>query len=97
MLKSVFSKVEVWGVRGKEEVQQIQQAKFQAGSAVVSFFRRLAPESFKLSLLKMRQGLPAFLGGEKDRDYLTRYSFEDYYIIRQDVEQSLDLLAVCRK
>ncbi|MFH1068601.1 MAG: class I SAM-dependent methyltransferase [Candidatus Glassbacteria bacterium] len=97
ILAGKFAESQVWGVKGRGEVQQLLTAKFRPGSPIVSFLRRAVPEAAKLAALSVRNRLPALLGGERDKSYLERYGFGDFYMETEDVDNTLDLFGYCRK
>jgi len=97
LLRHKFPDVCVWGIRGNEEVQNLELEKMKHRSSVVSFFRRMVPEWLKLVMIKFWQRLSGLGAGGKNKEFLNKYSIKDFYVIKDNVEESLDLLAVCRK
>jgi SAM-dependent methyltransferase len=97
VLKANFKDISIWGVRGTDEVQAIEHARvaWGKGSGPVSALRRVMPESLRRvagSVLKLKSGRRA----KGEPDFRTKFSIADYSVIKEQVEQSLDLLAVCR-
>ena len=91
-----FSDVQIHGIVGIPEVQQVLTTNLRAANPLAVAIKRHMPESVKLSLLRLRGALPSFMGGG-DKDYLEKYSFRDFSVIAGEAEKGLDLLAVCRK
>ena len=102
ILHSKFSDVTVWGIRGNEEVQKIEIERVKQGLSIISFdflnFRKLIPELLKPIVIKvLRKTTRRNQKSKNDGDFLNRYSSKDFYVIRDNVRNSLDLLGICRK
>ena len=97
-LAVVFPRVDVWGVRASDEVQAIEHARVAWGlrRGPTSALRRAMPEWTRrlvgdvLAPTKKRRA-------EGKPDFLTRYQLSDYFVIKDQPDHSLDLLAVCSK
>jgi len=99
VLKTSFRDVSVWGIRGTDEVQAIEHARvaWALRSGPISALRRAMPESMRRlagNIIRLAKRRSATQGMS---DFLLKYSIADYFVIKEHVEQSLDLLAVCRK
>jgi len=91
-LRTRFDSVEVWGVRGTDEIQRIEKARvawaLKPGPAAA--IRRTMPEWLRRMLGKvMKRSSPNPAGSA------LRFKSSDYSVTRESVEDSLDLLAVC--
>ena len=96
VLQQNFSDVQVHGIVGTPEVQQVLTTNLRANNPLAVAAKRFLPESVKLSMLRLKNALPEFLGGSS-KDYLEKYSFRDFSVVAGEAEKGLDLLAVCRK
>jgi len=99
VLVGSFPGAAVRGVRGTDEVQAIEKARvaWALKSGPAGALRRNMPEP-----MRRLAGRILGLSGRKRRsgetpDFLTRYSTSDYSVTEKEVDQSLDLLAVCGK
>jgi SAM-dependent methyltransferase len=102
VLKSKFSDVKVWGVFGNEEVQKIEIARVKRGLSLISFdplnLRKLIPDRIKLKIYNMLTEISKGKRELKDgKDFLERYSMNDFSVSERNVNDSLDLLAVLKK
>jgi SAM-dependent methyltransferase len=99
VLKASFPSVNVWGIRGSDEMQAIEHARvaWALRSGPVSVLRRAMPEPAR----RFAGRIQNLLSGARTRwsqpDFRTQYGLADYFIIKEEVGQSLDLLAVCTK
>lgn len=98
-LDTIFPKVNIWGIRGAEEVQAIEHARvaWALRQGPAGALRRAMPEWSRrlVGNLLARTRKKRHAGGEPD--FMARYHLSDYFIIKEQTEQSLDLLAVCSK
>jgi len=102
LLKNRFSDVKVWGIRGNEEVQRIEIERVKQGLSIVSFdpfnLRKLIPEPLKPLIIKiLRKITHRNQRSKNDRGFLTKYSLKNFYIIEDNIRDSLDLLGICKK
>ena len=102
VLRSHFSDVKVWGIRGNEEVQEFEIERVKQILRIISFdilnFRRLMPESLKPIVIKvLRRIARRNQKSNPEGDFLDKYSLGDFYVIKDNVRGSLDLLGICRK
>lgn len=102
LLARIFEDVQVWGIRGTDEIQAIEYARVKQVQKLVDrdlfHLRRLLPPGLETCLAtwlkKLRKNPSHAL---TDQDYLNTYEIHDYTIMTEHVEESLDLIAVCRK
>jgi len=102
ILKSVFSDVNVWGIRGTDEVQRLEIERVKRNLKAVSFdplnLRKLIPEALIPAIIEIRERITGANRKRKnDNESLKKYSLKDFYVIKDNVRDSLDLLGVCRK
>ncbi|MEI6900342.1 MAG: class I SAM-dependent methyltransferase, partial [Bacteroidota bacterium] len=102
VLKSSFKEAKVLGIRGNEGVQKIELDRVKLGSGLISFdrfnLRKLIPSSVKRQIIWLLKALRN-KGSEQqgDLDFMTRYRVEDFFVMEEHVEESLDLLAILKK
>lgn len=95
LLKKGFNEAKVLGIRGKKEVQEIEINRTKEPMILKLDplnIRRFLPSSFKRTILKILK-----VKGKENKDYLDKYTINDFYVIEDHLEDSLDLLGVCRK
>ncbi len=102
LLKKYFSEVKVWGIRGIEEIQKKEMQRAKQNSKIASFdplnLRNLIPEPWELAIKKaIKKMVGKTKIDKKNKESLDKYRVEDYYVIKDKVQESLDLLGVCRK
>ena len=100
ILEIYFDKVEMLGIKGNNEIQNIEQKRVSLGKNI-SFYdplriRNLIPLDMKMFLLKLKKKV---LNKEKfnSKNFLNLYSIEDFYLVSDNLNKSLDLLAICKK
>ena len=101
VLRPVFAEVQIHGVRASDEVEQIEHERLREIRRMVAFdplnLRSRIPESVKQWIGRLMEGrqrgkdTAASQGAAFDQ-----FGVSDYRAIEGDLEQSLDLLAVCR-
>jgi SAM-dependent methyltransferase len=104
-LRTRFSNVKIWGIRGNEEVQGIEIARIERIRKALEIIylldplklRKLIPESLKPLIIKILQRIIHRSQKGENGDFLTQYSLKDYYVIKNDVKDSLDILGICQK
>ncbi len=99
-LHKIFPDAQVLGIRGSDQVQAIERARvaWALKGGPMSAIRRSLPEPLKLLLGDVLGVVrKATHPGSPARDFLTAYRLDDFHVINQGVEESLDLLAVCHK
>ena len=102
ILRNNFSDVTLWGICGSEKVQKIEMERVRQILRISSFdplyLRNLIPEQFKPKIIS---ALKKIVGrnrrSKNDKDFLQKYTLKDFYITKNDVENSLDLLGICTK
>jgi SAM-dependent methyltransferase len=95
LLAGAFAHVAVWGIRGKDEIQAIEHARvaWALRSGPVSAIRRAMPESLRQLV---GGAVKAIRGASRQtQDWNTKYGLSDYFVIKTELANSLDLLAVC--
>jgi hypothetical protein len=100
LLKNKFSDTIIWGIRGNKEIQRIEAERIDRGLKIISLdplnFRKIIPQSLKLMIIKI---LTKFIKEEKKdkENFFKEYDVNDYYVIKENLEDSLDLLGICKK
>lgn len=99
-LNSKFKDLQVLGIRGIKEVQKIELGRVKINSKLTSTllinFKKIIPTSIKLFIKKIiRRSVRKETQVKKDS--LSQYSIEQFYTIKDNLDNSLDLLGVCRK
>lgn len=100
LVKGVFSDFEVLGVKGRTEVQEYEINRVKAGMGHLDplGLRRVIPESVKKPLRNFMNSLRGKKLDEKlGREHLEKYSLNDYFIERDDIDSTLDLLVIAKK
>ncbi|MBW7998236.1 MAG: class I SAM-dependent methyltransferase [Candidatus Glassbacteria bacterium] len=97
VLSAKFSGVQICAIKGSPEVQRVLTSNLRANNPVAAALKRHMSESLKLSLLRLKAALPSFLGGDRKREYLEKYSYHDFSVVAGEAGGGLDLLAICRK
>lgn len=95
LLGRSFRQVAVWGVRGSDDVQSIEHARvaWALRSGPVAAIRRTMPEPLRRLIGGILKALSGASGGTENWE--TKYGLGDYFVIKDQLENSLDLLAVC--
>jgi ubiquinone/menaquinone biosynthesis C-methylase UbiE len=102
VLKKNFDRVEMRGVSGTDELNQIEYNRIKTGlflSLMIKLqIRRFIPESFDHAIASM---VSRFKGKktatDANKDFLKAFDMDDFRVITTEVEKSLDLLGVCHK
>jgi len=98
-LRRSFLDVSVWGICGSDEVQAIEEARvaWALRGGPLSAARRALPEPVKVfagaTLAFLRR---AVSGRSSKQSFVGAYSLDDFHVVKEHVEDSLDLLAICR-
>lgn len=95
LLKKVFSDAEILGIRGNKEVQEIEINRVKEPKILKLDplnLRRFLPSSFRRAILQLLNNQRT-----ENKDYIDKYNINDYYVIEDHLEESLDLLGICRK
>lgn len=102
VLQDKFSKVEILGISGNEDIQKIEINRVKTGPlldfAAKVGIRKILPERFDyliaVLISRIKGGRTKNLGNE---DFLHRYKSSDFRVHGENVKSSLDLLAICTK
>lgn len=102
LLAEGFDRVEVSGITASPEVHEIEMARIRQSLKIVSLdplgLRRLIPNRLKpLVTSIVRRIVPRKKRDTADEDWASRYSIDDYAVTKDDTDNCLDLLAICRK
>jgi SAM-dependent methyltransferase len=102
ILQMIFSDVYVWGIRGNDDIQAIEKARIHQIQKFVDMdplnLRKLLPASYETVILALlKKTLKREHPPQQDNDFLNIYRMDDYYVTKNNVEDSLDLLAICKK
>lgn len=100
LMRSHFSWSEVWGVFGDEKVLKYRNSKQRISDAILKIdiysVRELLPRQLVLSLYGLGTGLVKTLSYKAERAAVAAVDLESFWVSRDSLEQSLDLLAVGR-
>jgi len=102
-LKHFFPDVSVWGIRGSDDIQEIEKARIKQIQKFVDIdpfhLRRLLPAAYETRLVNYLKRIfrKEQQPGEHGDEYLQKYSIRDYYLIQEKLEESLDIFAICKK
>jgi len=98
ILNNKFYDVKMWGIRGNEEVQRIEMERLKQHISIISLdplnIRKLIPKPLKKFLKKINHKEHS---AKDDENFLNKYDLKNYYLIKSDVRESLDLLGICKK
>ena len=102
ILKHKFSEVDIFGISAKEEIKKIEAERIKQGLKMISLdpfkIRKILPVSFRLKIMKI---MKRFMGKDEspkgDYSFRQKYDLADFFVIKNSIETSLDLLAICRK
>lgn len=101
LLKSHFSEVTVFGIRGNDEIQRLEIERVGQSflKYIFSILKNSLPESMKNIIKKVLYNFKKVDEQEKVENgkFLNKYNLSDYYVIEEDIDISLDLLALCKK
>ncbi|HUT55334.1 MAG TPA: class I SAM-dependent methyltransferase, partial [bacterium] len=102
VLRTGFADVQVMGIRATDAVQQMELTRVKQNLKIASLdplnLRWLLPEPVIPAVIRLLRRLiyrdPADAPGQ---DFTRKYGIEEFFVIREGLADSLDLLAVCRK
>lgn len=102
ILKNKFSDVKLWGIRGTEDVNKMEIDRINKIRRIISLdrfnFRRLIPESIKILIINILKTKILINNDSKNSiSFRNKYSLANYYIIKDHIEESLELLGICNK
>jgi len=99
-LKNKFLDVKLWGISGTENINKLEIERIKKILRIISLdpfnFRRLIPESIKISIIKILK-TNILIDNDDKKSISLKYSLADYYIIKDHIEESLELLGICNK
>lgn len=100
LLRSLFSNVLIWGIRGNDEIQNIEKARVTQAQKFAAMdplnLRKLLPASCEKFIVNMlKKLLKRKTTTQVSNEFLNKYGVEDYEIAKENVEDCLDLLAIC--
>ena len=100
LLKSQFREVKLWGVKGRKEVQKIETERARSASRVVTAdpynLRRFIPPLLMAKAISIYHSVIGKHESPK-AEFIKKYSVNDYFIIKKNVNESLDLFGFCQK
>lgn len=103
LLKTNFLNVKVSGIRGTEDVQEIEKNNVIISRKITRIdpldLRRFLPEFLKQVISKnIKEIIGNVKPGAKPINFLKTYSTNDYSLINSDTKkEAIDLVAVCKK
>lgn len=102
LLGNAFSDINIFGVRGTDEVQKIEKNNVTLSLKITSIdpfdLRRFLPESLKHTILKIIKKFTANIKTPANDNFLEVYNLNNYYLISNNIdEEAIDLIAVCSK
>ncbi len=102
LLATRFSHVRIWGIRAVDEIQEAEMERVRRNQLVESLdpfnLRKLIPEPLRLIVSAILKRLLSPANKRKQRlECFPRYSVDDFCVTQDDVQESLDLLAICEK
>ncbi|MBS3764672.1 MAG: hypothetical protein KGZ25_15340, partial [Planctomycetes bacterium] len=99
-LHAEFENVEVFGIRGNREIQKVEKDRVKKKRRLTALAPwgviNLVPESVQFAFLKFFR-LVASREVYESGDFATEYSVNDYYASEDAVDESLDLLGICKR
>lgn len=100
-LRSRFSDIKIMGVFGNKEVQRTEIERLKLITGIISYdplnISRIVPLPVKTIIFKLLKSAIYKSKKEEDNNYLNKFSTKDYYLTENNIESSLDLLAICKK
>ncbi len=98
-LRRKFSSVEIFGVKGNDEIQKIEIERVKRNLKLVALdplnLRKLIPELLTPFVIKAFGTITSNKKG--NRNFISRHKIEHYHTIDSELDTSLDLLGVCKK
>jgi len=101
-LRKLFDKkvssVEILGITAKEEVLEIERERVKKAFFLASLdplkLRRFLPDSLKS---RARKTVKKISGYEKTVFDTEKFSYKDFFISKNNIDECIDLLAICKK
>jgi SAM-dependent methyltransferase len=102
LLAGGFDSVEVLGITACPEIHEIEMARVRQSRRIVALdplgLARVIPSGMRPVVTRIaRRVMRRERGKESVGDWAARYGLADYNVTRDDTDDCLDLLAVCRK
>ena len=102
LLSKKFNNVEVWGIFGVDEAQDIEINRIKKVRRMISLdplgVRHILPETIKLKAAKLARILSRGRSTtENNASYMQKYGIDSYTLNKSDNSKSLDLFAHCKK
>ena len=102
LLGTAFAEVTIAGITATAEIYEIEMARVRQARRIVAIdplnLRRLIPEALKpWASRTVRRLFPRRHADETSGNWASRYRIDDYCLTDSKLEQSLDLLALCRR
>lgn len=105
LLKNKFFDVKVWGICGNEEIQRIELDRLKLKLKIVSFdpfnLRNLIPKQISPIIIRTIEKISRMFSKKQNikanEDFFKKYQLNNYYIEKINVNDSLDLLGICKK
>lgn len=98
ILNNKFYDIKIWGIRGNDEVQRIEMARLKQHIKIISLdpfnLRKLIPKPLKTILRKINHKEHS---AKNDEDFLNKFDLKNFYVIKSNIRESLDLLGICKK
>lgn len=95
LLQGVFKEINIKGIFGSDIVQCIELKRINKYQKLVAYdifnVRKLIPDQFK-NILKSNVVFNA-----KDKNFINNFSLDDFYISGIELDNSLDIIAICIK
>ncbi|MCK5332359.1 class I SAM-dependent methyltransferase [Candidatus Parcubacteria bacterium] len=101
ILQRTFSNIKIMGVFGNQEVQKIEIERVKLISRILSYdffnIAKFIPQSLKTLILKLLKYTINQNKKTKNINFLNKFSIRDYHLTENDIDNSLDFLAICKK
>ena len=97
--------MKVWGICGNEEIQRIELDRLKLKLKIVSFdpfnLRNLIPKQISPIIIRTIEKISRMFSKKQNikanEDFFKKYQLNNYYIEKINVNDSLDLLGICKK
>lgn len=101
ILRTKFQNIQILGVKGNVEIQQNEMNRTKKIMKIISFdplnLRNVIPEKIKNIIIKALKKIIFKKPEIIKEDFISKYSTKDFYTIQNNFDDSLDLLAICKK
>tara|TARA_Y100000034_G_C6909557_1_gene423537 strand:+ start:7073 stop:7885 length:813 start_codon:yes stop_codon:yes gene_type:complete len=99
LLYHKFENIAIFGVKGSDKIQEIEIKRVKKNLRIASFdpfhLRNLIPESLKPFVIRLLRR--SISEKNKNIDFVSEHLVEHYYIVKDNLRTSLDLIGVCKK